>query len=128
MLTDSLCDSREKPFGLIIVVNANGNAEGELFYDDGESIDTIESKSYYYATYKWSSHNHQLKINVVKNNYDHMSNLVLDSLAIYGLDKTPGAFTVNKKQVQPMMRPQTQIIDVIGLGLSMSKSYTVSCK
>ncbi|CAF1261434.1 unnamed protein product, partial [Rotaria sordida] len=49
--------SRTKPFGLIIVLNANGQAEGDLFYDDGESLDTIDSESYYYASFTWSSDN-----------------------------------------------------------------------
>ncbi len=126
MLTDSLGDSRVKPFGLIIVVNANGNAEGELFYDDGESIDTIGSKSYYYATYKWSARDRQLQINVVENNYGQMSNLMLNSLTIYGLDKPAIIFTVDKKQMQPTFRFQTKIVDVTGLGLSMGKNHTVS--
>ncbi|CAF3931784.1 unnamed protein product [Rotaria sp. Silwood1] len=57
---------REKPFDLIIALNSNGNTEGDLVYDDEESIDIIGSKSYYYATYKWSSPENRLLINIIE--------------------------------------------------------------
>ncbi len=118
--------SSEKPFGLTIVLDANGNAQGDLFSDDGESIDTIGSKAYFYATYKWSSRDRQLQINVAENSYSQMANLILDSLTIYGLDETLSTITVGGKELHPTTRPQTQITDVIGLGLPMDKSHTVS--
>jgi hypothetical protein len=118
--------NRVKPFGLIIVLNSNGNAEGELFSDDGDSIDTIGTKSYYYSTYTWSSTEKRLSINVIENNYPQMSNLILDTLTIYGLDTVPTVINVNDKQLHPKTRPYTQIVDVTGLGLSMSRSYTLT--
>ena len=121
-----LFDTRENPFGLIIVLNSDGNADGELFYDDGETSDTIETNVYFYATYDWSSKNCQLKINVIKNNYIHMSSLILDSLAIYGLRHPSVNMTANGKQVTGMTRTQTQIVDVVGLGLLMNNTYIIS--
>ncbi|CAF4065253.1 unnamed protein product [Rotaria sp. Silwood1] len=59
-------ECREKPFDLIIALNSNGNTEGDLVYDDEESIDIIGSKSYYYATYKWSSPENRLLINIIE--------------------------------------------------------------
>ncbi|CAF4949045.1 unnamed protein product, partial [Rotaria socialis] len=56
--------SRMQPFGLIIIPDLNGNAVGDLFYDDGESIDTITAKSYFLATFKWSSSTSQLTMMV----------------------------------------------------------------
>jgi hypothetical protein len=55
-----------------------------------------------------------------------MSKKILDTLTIYGLDTIPDQIIVNNKQFQPKQRPNTQIIDVIGLGLSMSQSYTLT--
>ncbi|CAF0867380.1 unnamed protein product [Adineta ricciae] len=118
--------ARVKPYGLTIVLNSNGNAAGDLFSDDGESIDTIGSKAYYYATYQWSSADKKLTITVVDNYYSQMTNLILDSLAIYGLDDVPTAFTVDGKELYPKTRPHTQIVDVTGLGLSMTKSTTIT--
>ena len=114
------------PFGLIIVLDSNGNANGDLFYDDGETIDTIEKNAYFYATYLWSSQNCQLNMTIVQNNYTDMSSLVLNSLAIYGLGTPPANITVNNNQVPAVMRLNTKIVDVTGLNLSMTNSYTLT--
>ncbi|CAF4731027.1 unnamed protein product [Rotaria socialis] len=118
--------SRQKPFGLIVALDANSNAEGDLFYDDGESIDTVGSKAYYYATFRWSSNTRQLTINVIENNYSSMSNLTLDTLTIYGLNDIPLKFTANNKDFTPTVRPQSQIIEVTGLKLPMGASHAIT--
>ncbi|CAF3736759.1 unnamed protein product [Rotaria sordida] len=118
--------SRENPFGLIIILNKTGDAEGDLFYDDGESIDTIKTKSYYYAKFKWSSLDQQLTINIIENNYSHMSNLTLDKITIYGLQNMPSTININNKQFYPKTRSSTQIVDFTGFALSMNKNYTLT--
>ncbi|CAF1350959.1 unnamed protein product [Rotaria sp. Silwood1] len=118
--------SRENPFGLIIILNKTGYAEGDLFYDDGESINTIKTKSYYYAKFKWSSSDQQLTINIIQNNYSHMSNLILDTITIYGLHNIPSTISVNNKQFYPKIRPFTQIVDITGFALSMDKNHTLT--
>jgi len=55
-----------------------------------------------------------------------MSNKILDTLTIYGLDNIPTTINVNNKLLHPKKRPDTEIIDVNGLGLSMSQSYTLT--
>ena len=56
-----------------------------------------------------------------------MSNLILDSLAVYGLkSELPTNITVNDRQLIAVRREQTQIIDVIGLQLPMNNSYVVN--
>ncbi|CAF1225575.1 unnamed protein product [Adineta ricciae] len=116
--------SRLNPFGLTIVVNSNGNAHGDLFYDDGESIDTIKNRSFYYSTFQWSSAKKQLTMNILENNYLSMSNLVLDTITIYGLQHIPSIINVNEKQFIAKVRPFTQIVDIVGLNLPMTKNYT----
>jgi hypothetical protein len=118
--------TRKNPFGLIIVLNAAGAAEGDLFYDDGETIDTIGPKTYYFATFRWSSAERKLTITVEQNNYAPMSNLFLDTLTIYGLDNVPATVTSGDKEFHPKTRPQTQIVEITGLRLSMSDSHTIT--
>ncbi|CAF1510774.1 unnamed protein product [Rotaria sp. Silwood1] len=120
--------SREQPFGLTIVIDSNGNADGDLFYDDGESIDTVGSKTYFYATFHWSSKDGQLTMNIDQNNYSHMSNLILDSLTFYGLDSIPATIHVKGKQFRPVVRPNTNIVEITGLGLSMGENHVFTSK
>lgn len=107
-------------------MSSNGSATGDLFYDDGESIDTIESKSYYYASFQYSTLDRRLNINVIENNYAHMSNLTLDSLALYGCDKTPINFIVDDKPTLLNVTYSKQIIHVKGLKLRMDLSHQLS--
>ncbi len=97
---------RINPFNLIIILDENKNAKGDLFYDDSETIDTIEQNLYFYAKYQWSSQQYQLKINVLHNNYQQMTNLILDSLSIYGLNQTPSNMNINGRQLSSMIRSQ----------------------
>ena len=110
------------------MLNSSGEAVGDLFYDDGESIDTIRTNSYFYANFTWSSTNGQLIINVVENNYPEISQLILDSLTIYGLDEVLDTITVDNRTFQPSKRTNTEMIEVKGLRLAMGTNYTLSWK
>ncbi|NXP99766.1 MGA protein, partial [Vidua macroura] len=48
-------ESRLNPFGLIIALDEQGQASGSLFWDDGDSIDTIEKENYFLAKYTFSN-------------------------------------------------------------------------
>ncbi len=39
--------SRQNPIGLVVALNDNLEADGELFYDDGDSLDTISGSKYF---------------------------------------------------------------------------------
>jgi len=74
--------SRQKPFGLIVALDQYIQAKGELFYDDGDSIDSIEKSNYYYSSFLFEGN--QLKMTVGKNNYADIGNLKLDTIRIFG--------------------------------------------
>ena len=116
---------RVQPFSLIIVVDLNGNAEGDLFYDDGESIDTINSKAYFYATFKWSLSDTKLTMNVAENGYREMSSLKLNSMTIYGLNDTPTSVYAGERHFVPSQRPNTQIVEVNNMDLPMDPSQWI---
>ncbi|NXT93902.1 SUIS protein, partial [Anhinga rufa] len=46
--------SRLNPFGLIVALDEQEEASGSLFWDDGDSIDTIEKENYFLAKYTYS--------------------------------------------------------------------------
>ncbi|CAF1156940.1 unnamed protein product [Adineta steineri] len=118
--------SRMKPFGLIVVLNADGQAAGDLFYDDGESFNTIDTQNYYYALFTWSSKDRQLSINVTVNNYSYMSTLVLDSLTIYGWNQIPTTIHIDNKYLHKINKSDTQLIRIEQLSMIMNKSHIIT--
>lgn len=77
--------SRKNPFGLIIALDDNQQAKGELFYDDGDSIDSIENGQHFYANFTFSTD--ELKMTVVNNPTSLMDNLKLNTIRLFGLQK-----------------------------------------
>jgi lysosomal alpha-glucosidase len=118
--------SRKNPFGLIIILNSFGYAQGDLFYDDGESINTIKRKSYYYSKFQWSSSKKKLIFNIFENNYSEMSKLILNTITIYGLKNIPKKIYVNNKEFYPKIRTFTQIVEIKHLELPMNKNFILT--
>ena len=49
--------SRRNNFGLIVALDSNGEAAGDLFWDDGETVDTIKNDQYQYQTFTYQAVN-----------------------------------------------------------------------
>ena len=47
--------SRLNPFGLIVAIGSNNAATGDLFWDDGETIDTVENNIYQHHQFTYSN-------------------------------------------------------------------------
>ncbi|CAF4269645.1 unnamed protein product, partial [Rotaria magnacalcarata] len=48
---DNLVLGRGNPFTLLVAQSDAGTASGNLFWDDGDSIDSIETKTYNYMEF-----------------------------------------------------------------------------
>lgn len=116
---------RKNPFGLIIVLQPTGDAFGDLFYDDGESIDTVANKLYYYTRFKWSTSEKQLSITIEHNNYLAITDLYVDSLSIYGMSTLPKEFKADNRIFAPQFKSGTHIVEVTGLKLNMGRNWTI---
>ena len=53
--------SRQNAFGLIVALDGSRVSKGDLFWDDGESIDTVGSGNYHYSTFEFN----QVRENVI---------------------------------------------------------------
>ncbi|XP_066846669.1 sucrase-isomaltase, intestinal-like [Anser cygnoides] len=89
--------SRLNPFGLIIALNEQGEASGSLFWDDGDSIDTIENENYFLAKYTYGAGN--LKTEILKNGYRGADSLRYNKITILGLKLRPHTVTLNGRTI-----------------------------
>ncbi|KAK2141238.1 hypothetical protein LSH36_1136g01048 [Paralvinella palmiformis] len=74
--------SRSNPFGFVVSLDDNGNASGDLFWDDGEAIDTQGTGTYFLGSYTASGST--LTGTVSHDGYSEASNLVIDDVEIHG--------------------------------------------
>ncbi|XP_057588529.1 probable maltase-glucoamylase 2 [Hippopotamus amphibius kiboko] len=76
--------SRQKYMGLIVALDGNGRAEGQLFWDDGQSIDTYENGNYFLANF--TAAQNVLQIQTIHNKYLSDSNpLKVGYIKIWGI-------------------------------------------
>ncbi|XP_036086688.1 probable maltase-glucoamylase 2 isoform X15 [Rousettus aegyptiacus] len=79
--------SRQKFMGLTVALDGNGAAEGQMFWDDGQSIDTYENGIYFLA--KFTAAQNVLHIQTIHNKYLSDSNpLKVGYIRIWGTNST----------------------------------------
>lgn len=130
--------SRKNPFGLIVALDFNKDARGELFWDDGDSIDTIEKSQYFLAKFLFTANELTMTINT--NNYPEINNLVLDDIKLMGFaDKARDTkFQVEIEQKNsklqtividnPSVDPITGLITLRNLNIKMNEDFRITFK
>ncbi|XP_008941242.1 PREDICTED: maltase-glucoamylase, intestinal-like, partial [Merops nubicus] len=97
-LLNTFVNSRLNPFGLVIALDEQGEASGSLFWDDGDSIDTIEKENYFLAKYTFSKRN--LKTEILKNGYRGADSLKYNKITILGLKLRPHSVVLNGRAIR----------------------------
>nr|XP_042130484.1 putative maltase-glucoamylase-like protein FLJ16351 [Peromyscus maniculatus bairdii] len=79
--------SRQNFVGLTVALDDKGKAEGQMFWDDGQSMDTYEKGNYFLANFIVTQDT--LKIQVIHNQYLSNSNpLKVGYIGIWGLNSS----------------------------------------
>ncbi|XP_021568327.1 putative maltase-glucoamylase-like protein FLJ16351 [Carlito syrichta] len=79
--------SRQNFMGLTVALDDNGEAEGQMFWDDGQSINTYENGNYFLATFTVTQN--VLQIQTIHNEYLSNSNpLKVGYIKIWGMIST----------------------------------------
>ncbi|XP_077049996.1 sucrase-isomaltase, intestinal [Siphateles boraxobius] len=123
--------SRRHPMGLIIALDDNQAASGELFWDDGDSRDTVSSGSHIY--YQFSVDKGVLSMHVAHNGYTDPNNLKFENITVMGVTTAPVLVLVTVGSTSnPLLSSQVhynstkQVMYLRNLELELGKSYTVS--
>nr|XP_013013967.1 probable maltase-glucoamylase 2 [Cavia porcellus] len=79
--------SRQNFMGLTVALDDDGKAEGQIFWDDGQSIDTYENGNYFLANF--TAAQNILQIQVIHNKYLNDSNpLKVGYIKVWGVNST----------------------------------------
>uniref|UniRef100_A0A672MTL1 Lysosomal alpha-glucosidase n=1 Tax=Sinocyclocheilus grahami TaxID=75366 RepID=A0A672MTL1_SINGR len=99
--------SRRNPFTLIVALSVGNWAKGELFWDDGESLDTFEHGHYSYVLF--FAQEVQNRVNFVKLN-GSLDGLVLGEVRVFGVQASPTAVWANGQKVHDFSySPDTKV-------------------
>ncbi|KAM6932993.1 sucrase-isomaltase, intestinal [Xenentodon cancila] len=86
--------SRRNPMGLIVALDDNKQAAGELFWDDGDSRETVKNGNYLH--YSFSFADGVLRMEVTHAGYIDPNNLYFDGITILGLPNPPSFVSVTE--------------------------------
>uniref|UniRef100_A0A7N6BV76 P-type domain-containing protein n=1 Tax=Anabas testudineus TaxID=64144 RepID=A0A7N6BV76_ANATE len=86
--------SSGQPLHLVSALSGDGSATGDLFWDDGETIDTYETNQYAYIIFNVAQKT--MTSQVLHNNVE-ASNITVESATFYGVKEKPSKVLVNSK-------------------------------
>ncbi|XP_062988083.1 sucrase-isomaltase, intestinal [Elgaria multicarinata webbii] len=122
--------SRQNPMGLLIALDENGTAAGDLFWDDGETRDTVTKNSY--ILYEFNVSNNVLTMTVTQNSYSDPYNLEFEEIKILGLALPPTDVKVLSNNVAQTYlvnvsyNAPDQVAHITGLQLKLGETHTIS--
>lgn len=121
--------SRRHPMGLIVALDDNSQASGELFWDDGESRDSVSGS---HIRYEFAVEDGVLSMHIAHNGYTDPNNLKFENITVMGVSEFPDAVFVIEGDVSTAL-PQSQIhydqnkqvMHLRNLQLDVGKEYQV---
>ncbi|XP_054548714.1 maltase-glucoamylase isoform X2 [Talpa occidentalis] len=121
-------DSRRNPLALIIALDDNEEAKGELFWDDGETRDTVAKQTYLLCEFSFTIK--RLDVKILQATYKDPNNLAFKEIKVFGT-REPKNVTVKQYNVVIPMSPKVaydaklKVAHITGLNLELGKAYTV---
>ncbi|XP_057698351.1 lysosomal alpha-glucosidase [Corythoichthys intestinalis] len=114
--------SSGQPLHMVSALSENGTACGDLFWDDGESLDTYENNQYAYIVFSVAQ---QTMTSQVLHNHLEATYITVQSASFYGVKEKPSKVQVNSKDVTFAYR-SNKVLTVENLGLKLSQNFTIS--
>uniref|UniRef100_A0A8B9W9G9 alpha-glucosidase n=1 Tax=Bos mutus grunniens TaxID=30521 RepID=A0A8B9W9G9_BOSMU len=120
--------SRRNPLGLIIALDENKEAKGELFWDDGETKDTVANNLYLLC--EFSVTQNRLEVKILQSTYTDPNDLAFKEIKILGTQE-PNKVTVKQNGVPVQVSPNVtydsnlQVALITEIDLVLGGTYTV---
>ncbi|XP_067441400.1 lysosomal alpha-glucosidase [Thunnus thynnus] len=114
--------SSGQPLHLVCALSDDGSASGDLFWDDGETIDTYENNQYAYITFNVTQ---KVMTSQVLHSNVEATYITVRSVTFYGVKQEPSRVLVNSQDA-PFSYRVNQVLTVTNLGLNLSHNFTIS--
>lgn len=116
---------QQKPIVLYSNLDDTGKAFGELFWDDGNSLATIEEKKY--NLYKFSSNWDEkvvVSVSVVMNGFSDKP--LMGHVLVSGVTRKPNNITIGTQRIHFIYKADSQLLIVLGNGLRLDRDFVIN--
>ncbi|KAH0632013.1 hypothetical protein JD844_020013, partial [Phrynosoma platyrhinos] len=113
--------SRGNPLRLIAALSQNANAWGDLYWDDGESLDAFAKGDYSYLVFNVTQNTFT---SAVLHSNVEATYITVDILTVYGVREEPKTVTVNGKE-WPFSYLTNQVLTMSDLQLNLSQGFSI---
>ncbi|XP_077984553.1 sucrase-isomaltase, intestinal-like [Glandiceps talaboti] len=117
--------TRSLPLGMIVALDDTDEAFGEIFWDDGESIDTYENGEYYMA--QFHANKGEFDCIIEYDGYRGVDTLVWGTARVFGVDNPVSSVTVNGgKHYDYTYNTQTKELTIDNMNASINVDLKVN--
>ncbi|XP_046491044.1 lysosomal alpha-glucosidase-like isoform X1 [Neodiprion pinetum] len=116
--------SRKKKFELLVALDENGFASGELYWDDGDSLDSLEN--YQFRWLSFTVQNRTLRNREVNNGY-FSGDMILGKVSVMGVGTVVDGVYLNGNEHGDFTYDiERKYLNITGLGVDLKTSLTLS--
>ncbi|XP_070581150.1 lysosomal alpha-glucosidase-like [Ptychodera flava] len=115
--------SRQNKFALLVAPTMDGVANGELFWDDGETIGTYEKGLF--TSIKFSMVGNKITSRIVKDGYPGSDKMMLGTVTIFNVVPAPKSVRVNGQETSNTYDFIHKVLTVQYMSLPLTKSFVI---
>uniref|UniRef100_A0A2C9K1A8 P-type domain-containing protein n=1 Tax=Biomphalaria glabrata TaxID=6526 RepID=A0A2C9K1A8_BIOGL len=115
--------SRQQKFQILVSISDSNTASGELFWDDGESSDSITSNKYSLVSFTLLSNNTLVNC-VIQSGYNPSQGIKANNFVINGVLKSPSNVYVSGNQVAFGYNADTKVLSAFNLDVDLLQVFT----
>ncbi|XP_041372826.1 lysosomal alpha-glucosidase-like [Gigantopelta aegis] len=108
--------SRTKDFGLLVALSSRHEAEGSLFWDDGETLNGPSNKFKFHAAGN--------KLTITRQSSQYTTTMNLGSVSVYGVTSSPAHVSANGVGVPHTYDSARQALHITNLHIDLLNSAT----
>nr|XP_055062025.1 lysosomal alpha-glucosidase [Misgurnus anguillicaudatus] len=114
--------SSGQPLHIIVSLSDEGLAQGDLYWDDGETLDSYETDEYAYIYFTVKQNT--MKSEVLRS-HQEATYITVETVSFYGVKAEPENVTVNSQEAA-FAYHDNKVLIVTDLGLNLSQNFTIS--
>ncbi|GAB6021372.1 hypothetical protein CHUAL_003980 [Chamberlinius hualienensis] len=122
--SQTTAESRQNNFGLLVGLDEFGEANGYLFWDDGETAGTLERGEYNLIRFR--AGNTAIVTSIERSGYEPTTPMILGHAYIYGLQKEPQTVYADSVSVPFNYDSELKLLRLDSLNLLLQDPITIS--